>query len=479
VRIVALREADELQRVTVAKIGDATSAAGMVSVDGRLHSSAIPRGGASSFPAPSLEQDEIHLPLPGAISNVVLGGGGRYLVIHLAKERQLAVFDASLAKIAGYIPLADEQVEYAAGQTDLLVAFPDARLLQRYDLATRKREVSAPFPFLGVLKTMSMGAGSNGPLLMVHSANTAALSRLTYEFLNPETMRKHDVNFSGRPRQGSYRDALHLRASMDGTVFGAWATSHSPTGVEALVLNGDELKTYYEHNSTAYVVPNAEGTMVYTSTGVRGVTQLTLTGSGRNRNGTQAFRFPSTSPEYDFSIPAQSPRSPRGNAGNSQQNITIHFAGEEEPLVTVPNVPIPTGTIAWNRSPLTLDRQLWLIPQAEMLVISGAGVDELYLRRIDIESLLESSGIDYLFVTSKPPSQTRPGQRFRYQIDARSKQGGLKYQLEAGPEGMKVSRRGEVSWLVPPEQSGVVTVIILVSDRTGQQKFHKFELGIR
>src|SRR5262249_25796862 len=46
-----------------------------------------------------LKADKEERPLPSTVERVCVGGGGRFLCFHLAKERKVAVFDANEAKV--------------------------------------------------------------------------------------------------------------------------------------------------------------------------------------------------------------------------------------------------------------------------------------------------------------------------------------------------------------------------------------------
>jgi hypothetical protein len=57
----------------------------------------------------------------------------------------------------------------------------------------------------------------------------------------------------------------------------------------------------------------------------------------------------------------------------------------------------------------------------------------------------------------------------------------MKYQLSSGPEGMTVSPNGKVTWKVPDEFDGEdpTTVVVSITDASGQETLHTFELRIR
>ena len=54
-----------------------------------------------------------------------------------------------------------------------------------------------------------------------------------------------------------------------------------------------------------------------------------------------------------------------------------------------------------------------------------------------------------------------------------------KVKLDSGPEGMKVAADGTVSWAVPANFADTaVTVILTISDASGQETFHTFTLPV-
>src|SRR5262249_49377937 len=71
--------------------------------------------------APVLEADRVVRPVPEPFRNLALGGGGRYFILHLPKSRKLAVFDVNQAAITQRIPVAEENVSFAAGLDKLVV----------------------------------------------------------------------------------------------------------------------------------------------------------------------------------------------------------------------------------------------------------------------------------------------------------------------------------------------------------------------
>ncbi len=103
----------------------------------------------------------------------------------------------------------------------------------------------------------------------------------------------------------------------------------------------------------------------------------------------------------------------------------------------------------------------------------------LTLYHLDIDKAMEESGIDYLLVTSRAPSAVAPGEAYRYPIVVKSKKGGVNYKLESGPEGMTMSKEGELQWNVPKDAEELIhSIIVLVTDSAGQETHHTFDLHV-
>ena len=64
--------------------------------------------------------------IPGTISDVAMGGGGRYLLLTLAKQRKLVAFDLNSPQQMKIVSLASETALVAAGELrddDYVVVF--------------------------------------------------------------------------------------------------------------------------------------------------------------------------------------------------------------------------------------------------------------------------------------------------------------------------------------------------------------------
>ncbi|AMV22811.1 hypothetical protein VT84_00265 [Gemmata sp. SH-PL17] len=424
-------------------------------------------------PAP-LDKDAVELKLPGKVSDAVVGGGGRYWCLLLSDQKQVAVFDVNQAKVTKYIPLAGGSACLAAGMNKLLVVYPDTEVIVRYDLGTFEKEVTAKLPFRGTVKQTCLGAASAGPMLVFYGKGTDALAQAPVTFLDITTLKELDAgnNAGGRALTASFRDAMHYRASPDGRVYGAWATSHTPTGLNGLVVSETGVKAYNEHTSAGNVVPAADGHLL-TDTGVY-TPELKAIGKKEWGAGT---RIPAQQGDWYLSFaPAKSddfgfpdPNQPRAT------KASVFRTTDDRPIVSLGDIGVALGSDAWAATDFTRDKRFLFTPAGGLIAWIAPTNDALHLRKFDLQSELDKSGVDYLFVSSRPPA-AEPGKPYTYKVGVKSKQGGVTVKVDAGPEGLKVAADDTVTWAVPKDWAGSDTVILTVSDKSGQEVFHTFAL---
>ena len=115
----------------------AMMALAMVALGCAAPSSAPSLAAAPHLKAPEFpESGVIRKKLPAPTTSVTVAGGGRYLVFHLAKQRKLAIFDVTQAKITKYLPMGGDDLLIAGGMHHLVVVSRDHRVIQRWDLKT-------------------------------------------------------------------------------------------------------------------------------------------------------------------------------------------------------------------------------------------------------------------------------------------------------------------------------------------------------
>lgn len=412
--------------------------------------------------------------LPGVFDRILVAGGGRYLILHLKAKRMLGVFDTSEGKVVKFIPVAGDDVLYAAGGDALLVLLRDKQIMQRWSLKTFKRELTQTIGKPGKVHWMVMGSASAGPLMVGGGID----HREEIVFYDPKTLKPitYSSERRGRGRTLPAEGSEHIRVSAEGKVFSGWDVGSSPSGLYSTIVQGGKVTTHYEHDSVGYVVPSPDGKHLFTAHGIF-TSQLKPLGPPR-RGQVTSFSIPAAHGDYYLKIPYQDDIRSR-REGNKVGPLSIHLIGESRPLVTLPQIKaLAQRDVQWSREAITIDQRYLFIPDAEILVSYPKERTKLILHRVNIEEELKKSEIDYLFVTSRPPAKADAGKTWTYKPDVRSKKGGIKLALDAGPEGMKVSG-SELSWDVPKDAPSELHMVILtITDDSGQELFHNFNLGV-
>jgi hypothetical protein len=414
---------------------------------------------------PVLGGERLERLLPGPISDVGVGGGGRFLILLLPRQRQLAIFDVNEAKVVKYLPVAEDEVKFAAGMEVLVVAAPEAGVLQRWNLRTFQKEVTVPLPVPGRVTDLCLGSASAGPLLLCQNgmAGQAGQGR----FLDP-------VTFKVLERDGEANRSLPvvpgmISASADGSLF---TINSQHLGYQVVTFDGKRMKVLqHRHHDHGPGIVSADGRFLCASSGVY--------------NTDYKLIFPDQPSSYYWHpfVPAA-----QGNyflqLDFTGQGITdartvitgkvvFFLPGIKTPFATLPQV---EGLFGGG---LAAHRRVHFIADAQLLVTVGKTNDRLLLHHLDPTKELDRSGIDYLLVTSQPIRAATRGREYRYPLAVLSKNGGVNYRLEAGPKGMTISPTGELRWSVPADCASPDTdVLISLADKTGREAFHTFRLTI-
>ncbi|QDV23373.1 S1 family peptidase [Aureliella helgolandensis] len=430
---------------------------------------------AMAIDAPEIKPVEMNntgktIALPGPVKDIVVGGGGRFLVMHFETLQKLAVFDVSELKIVTYFPVDDQQVFFAAGAEHVVALMAEKNTITRWSLKTFERELTKLVPIPYEATTFSMGAASGGPIL-IGSARGSSVSSV--DFFDLRTLEQ--IELDKAPDRADMHRGTQVRASADGSVFGVWRTSVSPSGIKALHFNGNEVTEYYEHDSAGYVVPNSNGTVLFTANGLF-TNQVEAVASSIRRQANLAV--PAVHGDYYLSIGIPE-GSRQGEA--KQPRVFLCRIDQKTPLVMLPAIPLHLvdGDI-WSRDPMTIDKRVFLIPRAEVILTLVETRDKLEAVRFDLDATLDSSGLDYLFIHSVPPKFISAGEVLEYQLEVKSKRGGVRYSLESGPDGMTLTKDGFIRWETDLESAPEKqTIIVSLSDDSGQSIFHTFVLQVR
>ncbi len=423
----------------------------------------IPPAPPVTITPPPLAADQVDVALPSEADGAAIGGAGRYLLLRLPKLRKLAVFDANLGRIGGYIPLGSDNVMFTAGAHKAIVLLRDLNILQRWNLDTLEREANVPFDNSEPIKNIVMGAGSQGPLLIVNASYTNHF--LFYDVL---AMRRIPGNFDVAGFGGDGENAFALWASVDGTVFTSSSPGTSPSMVAAMTFQGDHVSGR-EGGGNGFALPGMDGSFIGTSTGL-------LSEGLKPLDAEQTVKMscvPAFSNSYYLGVRNE------GGFDKKPAVVSVYAATDHRLLLTLPPFPELNAPDGWGRDRFTLEKRLLFLPAANLIVTLADTRTHLTLRRFNLTDALNKADIDYLFVSSSPVRAARPGKHYRYVIQSQSRRGGLQYKLDSGPKGMTLSPQGVLEWDVPAGYAPAVeNIIVTIRDRSGQELFHTFTITI-
>jgi hypothetical protein len=229
------------------------------------------------------------------------------------------------------------------------------------------------------------------------------------------------------------------------------------------------LRLYYQPVSVAHVIPGPDGRTIYTSR-VLYTEELKPTVAEQENAVHPAVHG-------NLYLSLSGPNPPGGGPDRSPP-VTIHLAGDARPLITLKDLPgleMPADPFrAAGINPI--EKRLFLIPQGKLIVtIPDTGTGCTCSASTSTRPWRSRGSI-----TSQPPRRFQPGSPLSYTLESKSKKGGVKCKLDAGPEGMKVTPDGKLTWNVPATFAGnEVDVILTVSDASGQEVFHTFRIVIQ
>jgi hypothetical protein len=359
----------------------------------------------------------------------------------------------------------------------LFVAVPEKNLLQRWDLTTLEREVTVPVA--ANVQTLLMGRGSAGPLFVgigegdIHNRGGPRFAQAPSMFLNPANMK--EVRYKTERSHGMFADGAQVSA--DGTL--VVGRNDWPGGVSAL-LRGSSIMMYHDEN-VFFGAPTGDGLAILSSSGIYSPELMRRGDPPGNKTPfpmAAGALIPATHGNTYLQV-SPPPGDPFPREG-SKYKAAVFLTGDSRPLVQLGELEGLRVTQQFGRgdaSTLPLQKRVFFIPTAKVIIVLSPTHDKLYLHRFDLNEALEKSEIDYLLVTSSPPQQYAAGAKFSYQAEVKSRKGGVKYKIESGPKGMSITPAGLLTWDVPAGFDEEADVILAISDSSGQEIFHTFHLA--
>lgn len=402
-------------------------------------------------------------PLPGAIDQLAVGGGGRFLILHLKRLDKLAIFDVSQAKVVHYMPAPAEDFLFQASAEKLVVIIPSKKVLERWSLRTLEKERSVPMPVSFAPARAALGSASSGPLLLWGPLYDTALVDL-------DTLKKVEVRDLRIPGNLDTH-GLMIEASPDGSAFISWnrrQRGEDPAQFRLLRIRGDTavLRTGLAEEAPAHA-SIADGPVftcdgrVYTADlkpiAAKGLAGATLVPVGNS---------------YVLAARWEGP--------TRKTRLAVHFMSDLAEAFTIGDVTELDGTVTDKTDPaaFTWEKRLHFVPSAQLLVTIPATNDRLVLRKLDVEKALKEAKTQYLYVSSLPPRQALKGSTFTYQIEVKSS-GKVEFALDDGPRGMTLSKTGKLAWDIPADiaEREAAVIVSIVGD-SGRKIFHAFTVRL-
>ena len=420
---------------------------------------------------PTKSDSKTTVQLPQPFDSVCVGGDGRYLVFLLGALNQIVVVDLIAGKIVKFLPLDESDTLVAAGAHKLVAVLPESRTIRAWKLGTWKEDRPAKLPGNFQPQSALMGHASNGPLLVVGDDEFSHPLHL----FDASTFKPINIDFGQQPHLMGARD-LRLRVSADGGTFTMWRADRSPGGLFVMQVRGRRATFDYQHETVGYIAPSPNGSRLFSPGGIYNGEAKPI-GEPQKRTATS---FPVPAVDGDFFLRVE--RIDRDSEKPTPTpKVSIHLPGEETPVVTLTDIEVRPGNKEdlFARTPMPLDQRIYFIPAASTIATLPESNDRVILHRFDLGRALEASGLDSLVVISRPPASIAAGAELDYQIEAKSKRGGLRYELSSGPDDMKLSSVGRLVWKVPKDHPpGPQPILLTIRDASGRATFQKFSIDV-
>jgi len=424
---------------------------------------------------PDLPNDRLELDLPDFVKQIKVGGAGRYLLLQFESLQTIGLFDVNEAKIVHSFPATDPNVRFAAGADRLLMISGKSKEISVYDLESHKLINAVPFDNERGATHVIMGSASMGSAL-VYPYTGAGRTVPGLKTLDTSNLKFSSFEYKDTRRGISISAPAQIRLSPMGNTIGMWNTNLTRSGLFTFVKQSDDTwQPHLERSSVGYVVPSTDGSHVFTQYGAH-TNQLTEVFRDEDR---KEFPVPAIHGPFYVSV-SNNYTIKRWNARNSGSTLEvtakIKMLGSDADFGEVSGIKIyPDKNVKMG---LLVDERINLIPRANLLIQLANNNKQLILSKWDLDKQLSESGAEYLFFLSQPPTRVVAGDDFEYQVDVKSKQGEVQFDLVSAPEGMTISETGMIKWKTRSESPRRASIIASVTDKSRKQVFQSFELDV-
>lgn len=326
-------------------------------------------------PPPIDLKSPVTLKLPGPAEAVTVGGNGRYIIFHIPSTQQLAVFDASKGALVATEKVPEQfRLFLAGGQNRVVSCDLHSRILRSYTLPELRKEFEFSSPLLHHPEGIAMGSGVNSPLLVTDPFANVALFDLTKDGATLVQGSKTDKSL-GLPAQSP-----NPRAAPSGNVFLFSRVNNRGEATGILTVEGSQWKAHSVDLTTASA--SADSRYLLGFGRIIDVGSRRPIGNWMGNDGSAVWYVGGTSGRSFLRL-AQTQQNSK-----SEVVVSAHLAPQtverDKLSVMIGVLPEMEGLIDWSQGvAVPLDKHLFLIPDAKLLVVLPLTKDRLILRKVD------------------------------------------------------------------------------------------------
>jgi hypothetical protein len=268
-------------------------------------------------------------------------------------------------------------VLFAASMEKLAVIYPDEKAIIRYSLASFRPETDTILDVRQRPTAAAMGSATAGPLILGGIPAQQNASKMSLAFLDLDTLAEVPIAKAEGVFAVSFGSAAHLRVSADGRTLGAWFTQLRPSGLQAARLDGNTIRGAYLEETAGHVTPGPDGQTIYTEKGLFSADGKPL---GRKEPAVPAVHG------GGFLTVSDIPPAEQGKQPTGARRVSVWETGRDTPVAKFDGLPGFDGmrdAFVRDVAPLALDKRLFLVPEAGILVVVPPTADKLHVYRLD------------------------------------------------------------------------------------------------
>ncbi len=313
-----------------------------------------------------------------SIEDVILAGGGQYLIVKF-QQPHFAVFDVASGEWVKKIQMTSSYFEIAANQNKLLIGIRGTNRLQRWDLETLAHETTVKLEGNIKIKSMALGwASQDAPLLILTSKGDKLSEQLVFVDVDTLTPMPVDWSKSQRNQWHIKKDIREfIRASANGKLFTGWYASR-PEGY-IIQLKDNMVDYLVKETRTGYLAASPDGETIYTLK--KGIFNALFQSKGANLE--ERHLMPGTKGQFFLEVNYQRERSYHFSG-----KITIYRARDYRPLLILEKdsemMLQGDNDRYFYKQPLTEEKRYFFFPDLDRLITVPFSNDRIKIQEVRI-----------------------------------------------------------------------------------------------